>query len=121
MSTHEIKNRRSGGSTSPPSAIQQTVREMPWYQRFIVKAIGLGMLGGPVWVGIQIVPHLIHEDTSWILALVILAFLSVVMFIGLLITIPKAATFVASQIPLPEKWRRLTEQLPERRGSAPRT
>ena len=106
---------RRSGSGSPPTAIRQAIRELPGYQRLLVKVIGLGMLGGPVWVGIQIVPHLIHEDASWILALVILGFLSVVMFLGLLITVPPAANYFASLIPLPEKWRRVTERLPERR------
>lgn len=108
------KNRRSG-SGSPPTAIRQAIHSLPWYQRFLVKAIGLAMLGGPVWAGIQIVPHLIHEDTSWILAIVVLGFLSIVMFLGVLITVPPAAVYFASLIPLPEKWRRVTERLPDRR------
>lgn len=106
---------RRSGSGSPPTAIQQAIKELPRYQRFFVKAIGLCMLAGPVWVGIWIIPHLVHEDVSWILALVILVFLSIIMFLGLLITIPKAAVYLASIIPLPEKWCRVMERLPERR------
>lgn len=106
---------RRSGSGSPPTAIQQAIKDLPGYQRFLVKAIGLGMLAGPVWVGIRIIPHLVHEDVSWILALVILVFLAIIVFLGLLITIPKAAVYFASVVPLPEKWRRVTERLPERR------
>lgn len=109
------KERRTSGSGKPPAAILQAINEMPWYQRFLVKTIGLVLMIGPAWVGMQIVPHLIHEEASWVLALVILGFLAVTSFIGLLITLPKAAIVIGGLIPIPEKWRRLMER-PERRN-----
>ena len=109
------KERRSAEG-KPPTAIQQAIKDMPLPQRLLVKTIGLGLMIGPAWVGMQIVPHLIHEGASWILALVILGFLSLTAFIGLLITVPKAAVYVGGLIPIPAKWRRLMER-PDRRNS----
>lgn len=109
--------RRTSGSGKPPTAIQQAIKEMPLVQRVAVKTIGVVLMIGPAWVGMQIIPHLVHEDVSWVLAVVILGFLSLTAFVGLLITVPKAAVYVGGLIPIPEKWRRLMEQRPERRNS----
>lgn len=108
------KERRSAEG-KPPTVIMQAIKEMPWYQRVLVKAIGLVMMIGPAVVGMQIIPHLVHEGTSWVLALILLGFLGLLMFVGLLITIPKAAVYVGGLIPIPEKWRRLMER-PDRRN-----
>ena len=94
----------------------QAIKEMPLIQRIAVKTIGVVLMIFPAWVGMQMIPHLIHEDASWILALVLLGFLGLTAFIGLLITIPKAAVYVGGLIPIPEKWRRLMESRPERRN-----
>ena len=108
--------RRSSGSGKPPAAIVQAIKEMPLIQRVAVKTIGVVLMIFPAWVGMQIIPHLVHEGVSWVLAIVILGFLGLTAFIGLLITIPKAAVFVGGLIPIPEKWRRLMERSERRNG-----
>ena len=111
----EKAERRKSAESHPPTAIIQALKEMPLVQRVLVKTIGLFLMFGPAWVGMKIIPHLVHEGVSWILAVVILGFLGLTAFVGLLITIPKAAAFVGGLIPIPEKWRRLMER-PERRN-----
>ena len=90
--------------STPGSRIEKAIKVMPWYQRVVVKAIGLALMIGPAYAGVRLVPHLIHEDTSTPLAALVLGFLAALMFVGLLITVPKAAAFVASLIP--KKWKR---------------
>ena len=109
------KAERRSAEGKPPTAILQAIKEMPWYQRFLVKTIGLVMLVGPAYVGMQMVPHLIHEDTSWVLALILLTFLAIVMLIGLAITAPKTIPLIGSVVPIPGKWRQLMDR-PERRN-----
>lgn len=109
------QERRNSGSGSPPTAIMQAIKGMPWYQRFLVKAIGLTMLIGPAYVGMRVIPDLVYEGVSWMMALILLSFLGLLMFVGLLITVPKAATFIGGLIPIPAKWKRLMER-PERRS-----
>lgn len=105
-----MPNQRRSDATSPPTAIMHAIKEMPWYQRFLVRTIGLAMLIGPAWVGMKLVPHLVHEDASWLLALILLVFLSLLMFIGLMITVPKIGVFLAGLLPIPESWKRLLER-----------
>ena len=70
--------------------------------------VGVELMVVPAYAGVQWVPHLVHEDASWVLALVLLGFLVLLMFAGLLITIPKAAVFASGLlhfIPMPASWK----------------
>jgi len=117
-------DRRSGVTKSPPTAVTQaitnTIRAMPWYQRFLVRMLGIALMVGPAYAGVRLVPHLVHEGTSWMLALILLSFLVLLMFVGLLITIPKAADFLAGLlrfVPIPAKWKQSLTERPDRRNN----
>ncbi len=97
------KPKPSAGTT-----IIAAMKAMPWWQRIIVKTIGVALLVGPAAIGMKIAPNLISEGTSSTLALVVLGFLTLLMFVGLMITVPRVGVFVKEPALslLPAKWRK---------------